>query len=317
MSTRRIAILLSALLVGALAVFGIIRYVGQVREEAYAGSEVGTVWVVQEPIPRGTPAADVLAQGWIVEAEIPLQYKPQSAIEDPSVELDGALVAIAELPAGNVVVAGQFVAPSAATTSTKDILEERGLVTVTIQVDQIAGAAHMIEPGDKVNVLQIYDRLETGETAEDDGTDEGNPILVDPNSGEIVAAAGDAEYSVYPRDARYVYQAAEVLAIDQDLPAQVGDVEDENAAAVQANRGLITLAVTPEAAQIILSVDHATLYLSLLPADYQPRPLPPLTEDPLLPGENPEKLTPYGPTGEGDVVADPEAATEGDVGTDQ
>ena len=59
-----------------------------------------------------------------------------------------------------------------------------------------------------------------------------------------------------------------------------------------------SVAVPPEAAQLIASLPRDAWYLTLLPSSYVPAPLPdfdPLIE--LLPGENPNQLTPYGPEG--------------------
>jgi hypothetical protein len=52
--------------------------------------------------------------------------------------------------------------------------------------------------------------------------------------------------------------------------------------------------VPPEAVQVILDVGRENIYLSLVPDDYEPRPLLPL--DPttqVLPGESDGTLTPY------------------------
>jgi hypothetical protein len=59
---------------------------------------------------------------------------------------------------------------------------------------------------------------------------------------------------------------------------------------------MVTLAVPPEAVATILSVGMENLYLSLVPPDYVPAPVPPVdVNTSTLPGEDPTKLTPYGP----------------------
>ncbi len=297
MSPRRVVILVAALLIGTLAVFGIIRYVGEVRDEAIADAVVETVWVVRSPIPRGTPAQEAMEQGWIAEDQIPLEYRPQAAISDPTVELEGQLVAIADLPPGQVVVTGNFVPTSVATTSIRDSLEERGLVTVTVSLDQVGGVAYLVRPGDRVNILRLYSALGEEEVTATEGEESGT-ILVSPE-GNVIGESAERDYDPYPVDARYLYQAAEVLAVDKELPAGYGTSDEEDgAAAATGNPGLITLAVPPEVAQMVLSVDKDSLYLSLVPSDYVPRPLLPVDRsNKVLPGEDPERLTPYGPNG--------------------
>ena len=99
---------------------------------------------------------------------------------------------------------------------------------------------------------------------------------------------------MYTYDVRYVYQKAEILAVDSALTADLGETPGET---VAANSGLITLAVPPEALQIILGIGKENLYLSLVPQNYEPYPLPPIdirSESDLLPGEDASRLTPYG-----------------------
>lgn len=286
MNSRRTIILLVAVLIAGLSFFGILNYVRGLEDSAYEGQELVEVWVVKEPIPRGTPAQQVIATQLIAKDEVPIEYKPATAIVDPSTELLG-LVAVTDLPANSVLVQGNFVAPGVVATGVTDRLEERGMVTVTFSLDQVGAAAYLIEPGDFVNILTRIS-LKPAETEDD------------------TVSATDDEYDrseerLYLSDVRYVYQKVEVLAIDKSLTADLGQstaAEDDPAAAAAAaaNRGLITLAVPPEAVQRILAVGIENLYLSLVPPTYQPVELPPIeiNED-LLPGEDVERLTPYGP----------------------
>lgn len=284
MSSRRVIILLVAIAVGALSAVGLLFYVRGLESAAEEGQQLKTVWVVQEPIPRGTPAAQVLATGLLVKEEIPVEYFPATAIQDPDTELAG-LVAVTELPANTVVVAGQFVAPSVVATGVTDRLEERNMVTISFTLDQVGAAAYMIEPGDFVNILAKFTA-----TAE---------ASADPNAAPATGAA-DTRLRPYTTDARYLFQKAEVLAIDRNLTADLGTSvatnEDgsEAAAPVPSNQGLITLAVPPEAVQRILGVGLENIYLSLVPSTYTPRPIPPLVlDEQVLPGEDASRLTPY------------------------
>jgi hypothetical protein len=53
-----------------------------------------------------------------------------------------------------------------------------------------------------------------------------------------------------------------------------------------------------QASQLIASVSASRLYLTLLPPNYTPEPIPqPEPYLPALPGENGTQMTPYGPTG--------------------
>lgn len=296
MNSRRTVILIVAVVVGALAAVGLLNYVK--NAESTAGQEAAPVqmWVVTQPIPKGTPIETAIEGNLIGLDETAAKFRPATAVVDPGAELAG-LVAVTDLPINMPVLTGSFVSPNVVNTGITDRLEERGLVTVTFSVDQSRGAAYLIEPGDFVNVIaeREWDTPFFEEdppipmtaaavaelTAELEFHDTTRPILTD----------------LYPVDSRVVYQKAEVLAIGSSLVPDIGQsAEEADRAEDQSvvNQSLVTLAVPPEAVQVILNVGRSNLYLSLVPDDYEPRPLPPL--DPttqVLPGESDGRLTPY------------------------
>ena len=296
MSSRRTVILIVALVVGAVAAFGLLNYVRNVEGSVYDNAEPEEVWVVRLPIPKGTTAEQVIDQEMIARAEIPASFIPATAIVDPGTELAG-LVAVADLPVNAPLVTGNFVVPSIVNTGITDRLEEKGMVTVTFSVDQVAGVAYQIEPGDFVNILTVagIEEPEAG-TAQAGDDVSGDPVPI----GDDLAAFGIDGNATYDQLVRYLYQKAEVLSIDRALTPDLGETTDDEAAVEPAarNGGLITLAVPPEAVQQILSAGLNNLYVSLVPRDYEPYPLPPLDySEQILPGEDAEQLTPYGPTG--------------------
>lgn len=283
MNSRRTVILVVAVVVGAIASFGLLNYIRNVEGSVYDNAEPEMVWVVQRPIAKGTSIDQVLNQGLIGESEIPASFRPATAIVDPETELAG-LVAVTDLPANAPLVTGNFVAPSVVNTGITDRLEERGLTTVTFSLDQVKGAAYLLEPGDRVNILSLK---ALGEVAV---TTDGTEIDADTDSEGGTADAGTRAYDY---DARYVYQNVEILAIDKSLTPDLGESTDEDETAAR-NGGMITLAVPPEAVQLILSVGTENLYLSVVPPSYEPYELPPLDlDDQVLPGEDADELTPY------------------------
>ncbi|MGF1599953.1 MAG: Flp pilus assembly protein CpaB [Acidimicrobiales bacterium] len=279
MNSRRTVILIVAVVVGAIAAFGLLNYVRNVEGSVYDNAEPEMVWVVRQEIAKGTPAEQAVAQNLIHQAEMPAKFRPATAIVDPELELAG-LVAVTDLPINAPLVTGNFVSPTVVNTGITDRLEEKGLVSVTFSVDQVKGAAYLIEPGDHVNILTVK------------GVDEGGAA---PAGGDASAAPSDGAGFDY--SARYLYQRAEVLAIDKALTPDLGE-PTEDAEGVVRNGGMITLAVPPAAVQTILSVGLENLYLSLVPSTYEPTPLPPIGfGNGTLPGEDPAVLTPYGPAG--------------------
>ncbi len=277
MNSRRTIILIVAVVVGAIASFGLLNYVRGLESEAQKDAELAEVWVVNQPIPRGTPGETAITGDFIVKQQVPVQFIPSTAITDPTVEL-AKLVAVTDLAPNSTLVAGNFVTPGVITTGITDRLEEKGMVSFTLSLDQVRGAAYMIQPGDFVNILQVAPIVE-------ETTDENGAVIEG-------APAAPADLGPYTQEARYVYQKVEVLAIDKSLPADLGEAAPEEGAAA-GNLGMITLAVPPEAVQVLLAVGPEDFYLSLVPSTYVPKVLPKPTFDLTLPGEVEGKLTPY------------------------
>jgi hypothetical protein len=103
-----------------------------------------------------------------------------------------------------------------------------------------------------------------------------------------------------------LYQAARVLFVDKSAVPQPGEVGANGTSAANpsgtaqatVNTGLLTLEVPAKAAQLIASISASDLYLTLLPANYTPEAMAKLDAYPtVLPGEDPNQLTPYGPAG--------------------
>lgn len=296
MSSRRTIILVIALAMSAVSAFGIFSYVQGVEDAANAEEILGTYWVVNEEIPKGTSMEEVQELGMLVQVDVAIELVPDTAVGDPFAELNGQ-VAVTNLARNVPIVEGLFLSSNVVETGISQRLSDGNMVTVTLGLDQIRAVAFQIEPGDHVNILA----LKGLEPLED-------PTQADlPPSERTDIAFGTNRDGIAPfdNDPRYLYQNAEVLAVGKTLTAQLGDEEPEDGAAVLAS-GLITLAVPPEAVQIILGIEAGNIYLSLVPPSYVPHPLAPIDVGrDLLPGEMPEELTPYGPDGrtEDDVTA--------------
>ena len=307
MNSRRTVILIFAVVVAAVAAVGIRNYIERAESSADEATAPVQVWVVQQPIPKGTPIETAIEAQLIGVEETAQSLRPPTAIVDPAVELAG-LVAMTDLPVDWPVVTGSFVSPKIIDTGITDRLEERGLVTVTFNVDQARGAAYLIEPGDFVNVM--VERDWSTPFFEDDP-----PVEMTEDALRELASELQATDSVrpiitdlYPVESRMVYQKAEVLAVGDSLIPDIGDTQIDETDQTAASQSLVTLAVPPEAVQVILNVGRDNLYLSLVPDDYEPRPMPPL--DPttqVLPGESEDRLTPYAGF---DVIDPGQAASE-------
>lgn len=309
MGSRRTLITIAALAVGALAVFMIYGYVGSVKDEAFGEAERVKVFVVKQGVTKGTYGEETSAGGLIVEDEIPKKFWPENAIR--SYDDIAGKVAVGDLAVNQIVTTDMFADPSTVQTTFSDRLEkinDEDQVAISIQVDQVRSVAGLLQPGDFVNIMatQLC------------------PASSDPGSGLTGGAGGGAEGSATPEggetpegeqaaegcsdtflreQARYVYQKAQILAIDQtpvQLPGETSSAaEGEAAAGPTIGSGLITLIVPARAAQYVASIEPGRMYLTLVPRDYEPVPQEGIDWTQPLPAEDPDVLTPYGPDGPG------------------
>ena len=203
---------------------------------------------------------------------------------------------MAELAVNQIVTTDMFADPSVVQSTFSDRLEkinEQDQTAVSISVDQVRGVAGLLQPGDFVNVMAT-EICEGG-------------LVAGAGGGEGGDAANPCEGLddvLFGKQARYVYQKAQVLAVGQTPVAVPGEVTsaanpDEVAPEEPGDTGLITFIVPAKAAQYIASLPPENIYLSLVSRDYKPVPQTPIDLTDPLPAEDPNVLTPYGPKGPG------------------
>lgn len=310
MSSRRTLILIAAIAVGALAAFAIYNYVGGIEDRERGEAQLVAAVRVTGPIPRGTDGLTAEEANLLQPIQIPDDLYTGTEITDLSLIRDK--IAGSDLVAGQILVEGLFVDPlTSRVTAARRIPDNN--VAITIQVDDVRGVAGLIVPGDFVNMMALYEDIceAPGEVT----TEEGTPLPEDSgldfpatgivNDDQVVQPGGQLALAVCT-PATYVFQEVQVLFVDRTPIPLAGEAQTETVNAdgtvsqttTTVDTGLLTLAVPPDAAQLIASLPREAWYLTLLPSSYVPAPLPdfdPLVE--LLPGENPNQLTPYGPEG--------------------
>jgi hypothetical protein len=282
-------ILIAAVVVGAISAFLVFNYVNSADDRAQGNARKVDVLKIAKDIPKGLTGREAQAQGMIVAAKIPAEFKPATAIIDSSIIQDK--VAVANYATGQILVDGMFADPienqitfagrvpnDCAPTGFEGSTTNKPVpcVGITISVDQTKGVAGVIVPGDYVNVL-----------------------LAPTCSSDTTGASGCAP-------ARVLFQQVRVLFVDKTAVPQPGEVgangtttaTPTGSATGTQNTGLITLEVPAKSAQLLATVAPTDLYLTLLPSTYTPEALPKIDTFPsVLPGEDPNVLTPYGPAG--------------------
>ena len=272
MSSRRTLILVGSIALGVIAAFVLFNYIQGVKDKEKNKYENVQVIKADAQIPQNTAGDVAINQGLVATGEIPKQYKPASAITTLD-EIKGE-VALFDIPEGIPITKEMFVPPSEAQASLRDRLTKPNWVTVTVSVDDIHAVGGNLVPGDEVNMMINY-------------------------KNKAAQNAADTDFKLDPAY-QVLYQKVHILAIGTATQLLPGEKPPDTGTS-SSGGGPITFNVPPGAAAIIASTGtgNSALYLSLIPKDYKPRPIEPPKPSPLLPGQDPAQLTPYGPTGDG------------------
>lgn len=246
MGSKRTLVLLAALVVGVVAAGALYFYVNGIENRAYKGTQPVLVWVVKQDIPAGTPGA--AAQSFIGQKKVPLDVRPATAITDPSTIV--GKVAKINLVAGQVVVADMFAEQTDVLQSTFADRLGPGRVAVTVSVDQVHGVSGLLQPGDRVTMMVVLTGAEAAAASGDSTTTTVKGAPSGADLGQI----------------RFLYQNVEILAVGTNIgtASPAG-----NTAVTASSSGLITLAVSSEAAARI-ALAGSQLYLALEPKNYTP-----------------------------------------------
>lgn len=303
MGSKKIIMLVGSILIGALAGFALLGYVQGVEDDVRDEVARVPVFVLADDVAAGTTASSVRTTNRIVEREIESSFKPASAITSLA-QIEGR-VAVANLAANQVLVTGMFEDPEVVETTYADLLSE-GHVAFSMEIDKANAVNGFIEPG------QFVDMIVLGTPPEQD-------------IGEADAFEESVVASPYTRPARYLYRGVRIVSINQEIAGQVEAPAPEGAPAAPEEEAAVgqtlsvTLAVPPGAAQRILSVNPADIVFSLLPEGWEPvaqanEVIEELLIDSDLPGEDPSQITPDGPAGFIEDLADAqEAAIQDDI----
>jgi pilus assembly protein CpaB len=229
--------LIVAVALAGVTAFATFNYVSTADQRALGDAELVEVFVVKTDIAKGFPGERALDEGMIGKERIPRKFYPATALVNAQT-LRGK-VALGPLAAGLPLVDGAFVEPRIAHESFAQRID-KGMEAITISVDDVHGVARLVVPGDKVNMMVTLD----------DQT-------------------------------QFMLQALEVLAIGNATELQPGEAAPvaTSAAGVAPTSasGLITFSVPAmHAAKIALASQVGQIYLTLVPPDFAPAPVPPV-----------------------------------------
>ena len=283
MSSRRTLILIGAVVIGGLAAFLILSYVRGVENRSDEAGQLVEVVVVAGPIAKGTNANEAIDAKLLTMDKRRRDDLPANPVRRFA-DIMGQVASL-DLGGGEVVTTSMFV-PNTALNGSKSASLDKGNVAITISVDQAAGVAGLVQPGDSVNILANYCSVGAAGADPAAGGEGAGGCALTRNG---VPAAGNGVQLGTPSS--YLFQAVKVLAVGQSLgqpvaaaaPAAEGAAPETTAPPQQSP--LITVQLPPDEARLLASLRSADLYLTLNRPDYVPVPVPFSNSLPNLPGE--------------------------------
>jgi pilus assembly protein CpaB len=268
-------ILIGAIVIGGLAAFLTLNYVRGVESENAEQNQLVEVLVATGPIAKGTSADEAVTTKLIAPDERRRADLPVAAVSR-NAEIAGQVAAV-DMSGGEIITSTMFVAQTDMSGS-KGTSLDKGNVAITISVDQAAGVAGLVQPGDSINIL-------AGVTPGEEGAGEASGLS---------SAGGGFQLST---PSVYAFQDVKVLAVGQSLGEPVAAEGDAPAQPAGGGSGLITVQLPPDQAALLAGVRSASLYLTLNRPDYEPVPVPFQPIVPNLPGV--QGVSPYPSSSDG------------------
>lgn len=254
MESRRVVILVVAIVLGAVAALASFAWLGGIQDRANKGAALVQVYVAKKDIPKGMTGEKAISDKYIETSSVQAKFRPANAVISPDA-IKGK-VALVPLPANVTVIDGLFVDPRVAQVTNSQRIEP-GRVLVSLSLDQVHAVGGLLVPGDKVNIMTgIKVPVPPGFTAEQ------KALLADEKQLEGLGL---------------LYQNVEILFIGKVAAAQPG----ETSASETPDSGVITFSVPQVAAERIVfaaAKNEGGLYLTLVPPNNPAEPFPPVNE---------------------------------------
>ena len=150
MTSKRTVVVAVAIAVGVVASVLSYVFLNNAQQNAYHNAKLVPAYVITKAIPRTLSGVDAVNGGYVKQEKVPAEFRPASAVTDVSALRDQA--AGTNLPAGEIVTSGMFVAPDSIASVAAETVPA-GDVAISVSVDQVHSVAGLIQPGDKVDML--------------------------------------------------------------------------------------------------------------------------------------------------------------------
>jgi pilus assembly protein CpaB len=227
----------AAFLLAALGTLVLVRYVESARQRAVAAETLVDVLLVDQPIDKGTAAADIGKK--VKHVEVPAKLKAADAVTNLDDLKD--LHATADLLPGEQVVKARF--DNAGTAARGEA--PKGLLQVTVSLEPERALSGTVRPGDTVGVLLSFEKAE------------------ELNTGLKVGNTTHLElHKVLVTDVQTQTEGSSLGSDDEDEKTKDGVTK------APSGKYLVTFALdAPAVEQVVFTAENGKIWLSAEPKD--------------------------------------------------
>lgn len=153
----------AAVILAAMGTFVLVSFVRGAEQRALAGERLAQVYVVAEPISKGTEG-EAVRDSLTVE-RVPLKVRAAGAISDLA-DIDDKVVAVDLLP-GEQLVEARFISPEDVSAGQVDVPD--GLLETTIGLSTERALGGNLKPGDTVALTASFEPFDIEGTVDEKG----------------------------------------------------------------------------------------------------------------------------------------------------
>jgi pilus assembly protein CpaB len=262
----RVILIIVAIVIAGVAVFGVIAYMSNIRQTAEKEVEKIEVLIAAQNIQKDTFVDDLIASKSVVLEAIPRKYISEGVLT--TLDNFKGFVTVSPISKGEQITTTKFVKP-----------EQVGLafnipgdmVAISIPVDAVVGVSNLIRIGDMVNVIATF----MPDEKKDDGSST-NISEATANNTELVVAEEAMPWELKEPITKTLLWNVKVLYLGtREMTLEEQKEKDSKVLSNQAAKegevikvNTVTLAVSPEDSEkLVFSEEMGLVWLALVPAD--------------------------------------------------
>ncbi len=249
--SRRVFGLLAALLLATFGTVVLVAYVRSAEERALAGEQLIEVYVVDQPIPAGTPGEE-LAELVSIE-QVPVKVRANQSVESLAA-LAGRVSAVDLLP-GEQLVDGRFVERTEFADRVVGVQVPDDMVEITVALDPERAVGGLVEPGQTVAVFASFEPFQLSATV----------VEVDGEEVALPTAVADSVDGSTPNTTDLLLRKVLVTAVQETETNTIGGRDEVNRLDfAPEDQVFVTLAVPPSAAErVVFTAEFGTIWLAV------------------------------------------------------